>query len=98
MVYDRDPEATQVQYIHDYMGIDNRNVLEIGCGDGYLMRQYITPETHITGIDGTLSKLAQAVKQESSMPQAKMTFAQANAENLPFPDNHFERVIFGLSL
>ncbi|MDQ7026029.1 MAG: class I SAM-dependent methyltransferase [Anaerolineae bacterium] len=98
MVYDRGPEAKQVQYIHGYMGLDCQKILEIGCGNGYLMRQYITPEKHITGIDATLSKLAQAVQEENSIPQSKLTFAQANAEKLPFPDNHFERVIFGLSL
>ena len=81
-------------YNHIVADIDikGKDILEIGCGRGgglsYINR-YLSPN-RIAGID--LNN--KAIKFcENYYPEKNSTFLQANAQNLPFPDNTFDVVI-----
>jgi len=70
--------------------IKNKDILEVGCGRGggcsYYSR-YLKPNS-VTGID--LSGLNINICKKS---HKDITFQVGDAENIPFPDNHFDVLI-----
>lgn len=74
-------------------------VLDVGCGTATLtmMVEQQHPGTDVCGIDGDSKIIAVAerkIKRQGSSVQVK----QALADNLPFPDGHFDRAISSLVL
>lgn len=68
-------------------------VLDVGCGTGELERRLATahPDWHLTGVDLSEEMLAVAHKKLAAHPQ--VDFQLAPAEDLPFPEDHFDLVV-----
>lgn len=69
-------------------GFDSGHVLELGCGNGALLRLLAEKGLDATGVDASSSGIAQC--------QARGLTAQCldvSTEGLPFPDNSFDAVI-----
>ena len=67
----------------------NPKILDIGCGKGYLLFDFlkVLPDAEVFGID--ISKYA----IENSKEEIKEKVKLGNANNLPWPDNYFDLVI-----
>jgi len=67
----------------------NSKILDIGCGKGYLLYDFlkVLPNSEVFGLD--LSKYA----IENSKPEVKNLLTYGNAINIPWPDNYFDLVI-----
>ena len=63
------------------------DVLEVGCGTGYLMKHLLAHGVAITGID--YSKWV----VEHPMPECAGRIFQGDALNIPYPDQRFDLVI-----
>jgi 2-polyprenyl-3-methyl-5-hydroxy-6-metoxy-1,4-benzoquinol methylase len=63
------------------------NVLDVGCGDGYLASQ-ISQKFEVIGID--ISREAVKVAKNKN---PKMDFIVASCTDIPFPDNSFDTVV-----
>jgi ubiquinone/menaquinone biosynthesis C-methylase UbiE len=83
-------EADSIRAITSFGGL---RVLEVGCGDGRLLRHYADHAGLAVGVDPDPDEAAQA---RSDLP--RVPFALARAETLPFPDSSFDLVIFAWSL
>ena len=94
----RDPEGIEVQYVHDYGDLGGARVLEIGVGDGRLARRYQDAVASIAGIDPKLDRVVEARRLHAGTDSAKVDFAAAMAEALPFAGNVFDGAIFAWSL
>ena len=72
---------------------ERAEVLELGCGTGVLTRQLArVPRTaRLTGVDVAPSLLKRAAELSSEL--ANVTFQQADARSLPFPDGSFDVVV-----
>lgn len=46
-----DPEGNETTALFDLVQLDDREVLEIGCGDGRLTWRYADRTAHVTAID-----------------------------------------------
>jgi ubiquinone/menaquinone biosynthesis C-methylase UbiE len=72
--------------------VADKKLLEVGSGRGggssYIAR-YLKP-AHITGIDFSAQAVQFSTKRHQ---QEKLTFAEGDAESLPFPDNSFDAVL-----
>ena len=68
---------------------ENAKILDIGCGKGYLLYDFlkILPNANIYGLD--ISQYA----LENSKPEIKDKLILGNAKELPFEDNFFDLVI-----
>ncbi|WP_298439617.1 methyltransferase domain-containing protein [Geobacter sp.] len=72
-------------------------VLDVGCGTGtasFLMAEQAGPEGEVVGIDLAERMIAIARKKLAKSGLGNISFRQANAEDLPFPDSSFDRVTF----
>lgn len=91
----RDPEGAELAHLSAVCDLKSRRVLEIGCGDGAFTRQYARMTRFVVGIDPEDSQLGIANLKNRSK---KTHFLQAKGEQLPFPAQRFDIIIFASSL
>src|SRR5690242_7409080 len=74
--------------------LNNKKVLEIGCGRGdfsiWLSQQY--PAATITGTDFSPSAV-EIARKKTDAALTNLSFQVENAEQLSFPDNTFDYII-----
>jgi arsenite methyltransferase len=71
-------------------------VLDVGSGagtDSLVAAQMVGPEGHVTGIDMTPEMLSKARRAAAEMELDNVDFLDAEAEQLPFPDESFDVVL-----
>jgi ubiquinone/menaquinone biosynthesis C-methylase UbiE len=93
-----DPEGNEIQYLHGIAPLPNAAVLEIGCGDGRLISRYAASARHVVGVEPRTAPLALAMRRLPPTPSTRVSFAQANAEALPFRSGVFDVAILAWSL
>jgi ubiquinone/menaquinone biosynthesis C-methylase UbiE len=79
-------------------GARDGDVLDVGCGTGALTHALAlaAPDARITGLDGDRAVLARARRRLARCP--RVTLLEGRADNLPFPDDSFDRVTCALLL
>ncbi len=76
----------------DYDSLKGKKVLDIGCGAGWSTEQFVRTGSEVTAIDLT-PKAVEITKRRFELYNLPGTILEADAENLPFPDNHFDFVL-----
>jgi 2-polyprenyl-3-methyl-5-hydroxy-6-metoxy-1,4-benzoquinol methylase len=85
-------ESVEFSYaLHEYLRFAGRSVLDVGCGNGYVLSKYAREGAQAYGIDLTGTGIDLTSKR-FALHGLKGTFAQASAEDLPFPDRTFDCV------
>ena len=67
-------------------------VLDVATAAGHTALALAPHARHVTGVDLTPEMLAVAQKQAAQKAITNVTFAEADAEHLPFADEHFDVV------
>lgn len=77
--------------LYEFSKFRGKTVLEVGCGNGYVLSRYAAEGADVTGVDitETAVELCRKRFQGSGL---KGTFLVGNAERLPFPDEVFDCV------
>lgn len=88
-----DSEQLESDSLDSLIRFDGLRLLEVGCGDGRLLRHYADHAGLAVGVDPDPDEAALA---RTELPRA--SFALARAEALPFPDSSFDAVVFAWSL
>ncbi len=88
-----DSEQVEADSIRAIVNFDGARVLEVGCGDGRLLRHYADQAGWAVGVDPDPDEAALA---RSDLPQA--SFGLARGQALPFPGASFDIVVFAWSL
>lgn len=68
-------------------------VLDVACGPGLVACEVAKVSRHVTGIDLTPAMIDQARSRQQALGLANLTWAQGDAQPLPFPDGSFSRVV-----
>jgi ubiquinone/menaquinone biosynthesis C-methylase UbiE len=89
MVQQLERRMLQALRRHGMESLQSKKILEIGCGNGHWLREFIkwgaSPE-NLTGIDLLAERLAQARR----ISPAGLTLICGNAAQLEFADSHFD--------
>jgi ubiquinone/menaquinone biosynthesis C-methylase UbiE len=98
MTLQKDPEGYEKGILHKFVEFENKQVLEIGCGDGRLTWKYAAASKQVVGIDVEFNDLRFARIDHPADPENRVLLAQASARDIPFPREEFEIVILAWSL
>jgi ubiquinone/menaquinone biosynthesis C-methylase UbiE len=92
MVQEREQHFVRLLARYGCAGLENKKILEIGCGNGDLLRDLIKwgarPE-NLFGIDLIADRVAEAL----TVCPAAVKISYGNAANLRFPDKMFDVVL-----
>ena len=93
--YDRLREANEsVRYsarLHEFADFAGKRVLDVGCGNGYVLSRFAREGAHTTGIDLT-ERAVGLSRRRFEIAQLVGQFTVGSAEQLPFPDDAFDCV------
>ncbi len=76
----------------DFSGYRGRNVLDIGCGPGWLTAQYAAGGAEVSAVDLT-PRAVDIAGRHVALRGLKAAIQVGNAEALPFADNSFDLVV-----
>jgi 16S rRNA A1518/A1519 N6-dimethyltransferase RsmA/KsgA/DIM1 with predicted DNA glycosylase/AP lyase activity len=88
----RDPEGIESAAIASIHALHGAHLLEIGCGDGRLTRQFAELAARVTAIELDAALVATA----EAYPNVR--YAAASALDLPFPSEQFNTALLAWSL
>jgi ubiquinone/menaquinone biosynthesis C-methylase UbiE len=77
--------------LHEYRAFAGKRVLDVGCGNGYVLSKYAQEGSEVFGIDLTPTAIS-LCRQRFALLGLSGNFSVANAEHLPFPDASFDCV------
>lgn len=76
---------------HEYADFKGKRVLDIGCGNGYVLSRYAAQGAEAQGVDIS-SQAVTICRKRFQLYGLRGSFLQANAEELPFENNFFDCV------
>jgi SAM-dependent methyltransferase len=77
--------------IHGYSAAKGLKVLDIGCGNGYVLYQYARHGAEVTGVDLTRTAVDLS-RMRFALGGLSGDFVEVDGNNLPFSDQHFDIV------
>jgi len=81
--------------ISELLSFDGKKILDIGCGDGSLVRRMTIKGAHVTGLECGHLQLEKAYGTDKAGDE---NYVEGVGENLPMEDNTFDIVVFFNSL
>lgn len=94
----RDPENSEREMLQHYAIHPGARVIDIGCGDGRLTSFFAQDASFVIGTDVDMEKLRIARLAHPEAVPARVNFAAARGEAMPFPDETFDLAVFSWSL
>ena len=78
--------------LDELLDVRGRDVLDVGCGEGWLVRRLASAGARAVGLDPLASALERARREGSSGPPAR--YVEGAAQALAFPSGSFDLVVF----
>ena len=95
---DYPPPGMELRLIQRYCELGGRRVLEIGCGDGRLTREFAHLASRVVAIEPDAAKIARARHLARSEGIINVSFRVNSAESLRLRGDPFEVGLFSWSL
>ena len=85
-------ESVRFSYdLHEYRAFAGKRVLDVGCGNGYVLSRYAREGAYTFGIDLTTTAIDLS-RRRFELERLTGSFLTGSAEELPFPDDSFDCV------
>ena len=94
MVYVLDPEGAEPRALHRLVDFQDKDILEIGCGDGRLTWRYADHAASVLAIDPKEGEIALAEEHTPEHLRSTVKFQIADIATLAPPEAAFDIAIF----
>lgn len=98
MSLQRDADHNEIKFLHKFVDLKDKRVLEIGCGEGRLTWQYANETRFTLGLDLDRDALRVARVDRPSEWEDVVHLACADSIHLPFAKEKFDIAILAWSL
>jgi ubiquinone/menaquinone biosynthesis C-methylase UbiE len=88
----------EVRIIRRFVELNGRRILELGCGDGRLTRQYAPLAASVIAVEPDSSRIALARRTAASEGTRNIKFRVGSAERLRLGGARFDIALFSWSL
>lgn len=95
---DYPPSGMEVRLIERHVALDGRRILEIGCGDGRLTRQFAPRAADVVAVEPDASSVRLARRLAAADGITNVSFRVGSAERVRLGRDPFEIVLFSWSL
>jgi ubiquinone/menaquinone biosynthesis C-methylase UbiE len=95
MEHDR-ASGDPIELLEELLDVRDRDVLDVGCGEGLLVRRLASAGARVVGLDPSAVALERAHRAEPAGTSTR--FVEGTAEALPFLDASLDAVVFFNSL
>lgn len=82
--------------LDELLDVSARDVLEVGCGEGWLVRRLAAAGARVVGLDPQAAALERARREDD--PDQHARYVEGVAEELPFAAASFDAIVFFNSL
>jgi SAM-dependent methyltransferase len=89
------PRRRHLEVLRELLPLKGARVIDVGCGDGALVRALTREGAHVTGVEIDEATLAPA---RAAPPAGDERYVEARGERLPFADESADIVIYFNSL
>jgi 2-polyprenyl-3-methyl-5-hydroxy-6-metoxy-1,4-benzoquinol methylase len=93
-----DPEGAETRVIHDLIDFADKDVLDVGCGDGRMTWRFAEQTRSVLGLDPVTTSIEQARLSTPERLRAKVTFQVADITTAQLPTEAFDVVALSWSL
>lgn len=93
-----DPEGAHLAALRRVGDFHGRRVLELGCGDGRLTRQYAGAAASVFAVDPDEERITEARRSLPPELDDRVSFAVAGAAEVKPPRRRFDLALFSWSL
>jgi 2-polyprenyl-3-methyl-5-hydroxy-6-metoxy-1,4-benzoquinol methylase len=93
-----DPEEAETRIIFSLIDFTDRNVLDVGCGDGRLTWRFAAATHSVVGIDPSNEAIEAAKASTPAGLRSKITFQVADVTTALLPHAAFDVVVLSWSL
>ena len=93
-----DPEGREIAALHRAVNFKNRDVIEIGCGDGRLTFRYAPFAHHVYAFDPDQESINLARKNTPARLRDKIEFHRAVAQRVRAPKEKFDIALLAWAL
>ena len=90
MTWRIDPEEVELRTLRELAPVDGLHVLELGCGDGRLTRQYAGAAASVFAVDPDEERIAEARRSLPPELEDRVSFAVAGATDVKAPRRRFD--------
>ncbi len=98
MAWRIDPEGVELRTLRELAPVDRLRVLELGCGDGRLTRQYAGAAASVFAVDPDEERITEARRSLPPELDDRVSFAVAGAAEVKPPRRRFDLALFSWSL
>jgi len=98
MVLTIDPKGLETRAMHDLIDFREKDVLEVGCGDGRVTWGYAVDAATVTAIDLDVASVEAATDHLPETLRSTVSFRVADVTTIDLPDNGYDVAVFSSSL
>jgi ubiquinone/menaquinone biosynthesis C-methylase UbiE len=93
-----DPLGLETHVIHDLIDFNEKDVLEIGCGDGRMTRRFAEHTASVTALDPDEAMIAAAKVNFPDALRLGISFRVADITVVDLPESNYDVAVFSGSI
>ena len=93
-----DPEGIETETIHRLVDFNDKDILEIGCGDGRLTARYADRDASVLAVDPDADEIAKANEMSLKQGMDQVIFQVGDITTLELNPSAYDLAVFSWSM